>query len=347
MTDTIFRSPIHHPSAWKADDVRQDSRWVHRFALEHLEEIDAALRKVQAAGLRWSEFDKQAFALPKTASLLATVDAQVRDGHGFALIKGLPVERYSLDELKTLYWGLGQHIGQVISHNVAGDFVAPVTDMGETLSDDPNRRRNTTNQFLDPHTDLADIVALLCVDTAKEGGLSSICSAVAIHNEIVQHHPEYLEPLYEGFHHDYRGYGPNGEPDEVTADPIPVFEYNNGRINCAFAREIIKSGARKRGVPLTTLQKEAVDFVHDLGTREDLRLDMMLEPGDIQLINNYTTLHSRSHYIDGDGHKRYLLRMWVNLENSVQLSPRFASFVRRGIPARTGDAVHHATPLSA
>lgn len=38
--------------------------------------------------------------------------------------------------------------------------------------------------------------------------MSSLVSSVAIHNEIVRHHPEYLEPLYEGFYHDYRGYAP-------------------------------------------------------------------------------------------------------------------------------------------
>ncbi|HNZ90437.1 MAG TPA: TauD/TfdA family dioxygenase, partial [Acidovorax sp.] len=152
--------------------------------------------------------------------------------------------------------------------------------------------------------------------------------------EILKNHPEYLEVLYEGFYHDYRGYGPNADPNEVTATPIPVFEYNNGRVNCAFAKKIIETGAKKRGVPLTALQQEAIDYVHELGTREDMRVDMMLEPGDIQIINNFITLHARSNYIDhDDGRKRYLLRMWINLEDSVQLSPDFASFVRRGIPA--------------
>ena len=177
-------------------------------------------------------------------------------------------------------------------------------------------------------------MTLLCVEKAKEGGMSSLVSSVTIHNEIVRHHPEYLEPLYEGFHHDYRGYGPNADPNEVTPTPIPVFEYNNGRINCAFAKKIIETGARKRGVPLTPLQQAAIDYVHELGTSEALRIDMMLEPGDIQVINNYITLHSRSNYVDhDDGRKRYLLRMWINLPDSVQLSPDFAAFVRRGIPA--------------
>lgn len=333
MNKPILRSLVTDATAWKGPELKNDTSWIHRLSAGEIDEIDRAWQRVKAQGLSWGQFGREQFVLPELQARLAIIDRQIRDGRGFALIKGFPVQRYSIDELKTIYWGLGVHLGQVISHNVAGDFVAPVTDLA-LKSDDPNRRNNTTNQLLDPHTDLADVVALLCVEKAKEGGLSSLVSSVAIHNEIVRHHPEYLEVLYEGFHHDYRGYGPSADPDEVTATPIPVFEYNEGRINCAFAKKIIETGARKRGIPLSPLQQAAVDYVHELGTREDMRIDMLLEPGDIQIINNYITLHSRTNYIDhDDGRKRYLLRMWINLPDNVQLSKDFAAFVRRGIPA--------------
>lgn len=330
----ILRTEVRDATAWKGPELQHDTSWIYRLTAAELDEIEGARRNVEAVGLPWGSFGKAQFPLPTLSAKLRAIDEQIRSGRGFVLMKGFPVERYTLEQMKTIYWGLGVHMGQVISHNVAGDFVAAVTDLG-LKDDDPNRRNNTTSQLLDPHTDLADVVALLCVDKAKQGGMSSLVSSVTMHNEIVRNHPEYLEVLYEGFYHDYRGYGPNADPNEVTATPIPVFEYNNGRVNCAFAKRIIETGAKKRGVPLTPLQQAAIDYVHELGTRVDLRVDMMLEPGDIQIINNYITLHSRSNYIDhDDGRKRYLLRMWINLLDSVQLSPDFAAFVRRGIPAQ-------------
>jgi hypothetical protein len=337
MSKNILRQQVTDATAWKGEDLRHDDSWKYTLTPADIAEIDQAFQSVQRKGLRWGEFGKADFPLPEFSARLRAVDQQIRNGRGFMLLRGFPVEAYTLDQLKTIYWGLGVHMGQVISHNTKGDFVAPVTDLA-LKDNDPNRRNNTTTQLLDPHTDLADVVALLCVDKAKEGGLSSLCSSVTIHNEILRHHPEYLEPLYEGFHHDFRGYGPSGDPNEVTPTPIPVFEYNNGRINCAFVRKLIETGAAKRGVPLTALQKEAIDYVHDLALREDLRIDMMLEPGDIQIINNYITLHARTNYIDHEsGPKRFLLRMWINLDNHVQLSPDFAAFVRRGIPAKRTD----------
>jgi hypothetical protein len=341
-TKNILRTLITDATAWKGPDLQHDTSWKYPLTEEEIAEIDAAFRQVVAKGLTWGGFGKEEFPLPTLSRKLAAIDDQIRNGRGFALIQGFPVKRYTVEELKTIYWGLGVYLGQVISHNVEGDFVAPVTDRG-LKADDPNRRNNWTREHLDPHTDLADVVTLLCVEKAKEGGLSSLVSTVSIHNEIVKNHPEYLEVLYEGFYHDYRGYGPSGDPNEVTAVPIPVFEYNNGRVNCAFAKKIIETGAKKRGVPLTPLQQAAIDYVHELGTREDLRIDMMLEPGDIQIINNYMTLHSRTDYVDhDDGRKRYLLRMWINLPNSVQLSEDFAAFVRRGIPARNKQAAEAA-----
>lgn len=337
MNKPILRELVTDATAWKGPELQHDSSWIYELSAEDIAELEQAGRQAAAAGLRWGQFDKADFPLPGLQAKLADIDHQIRHGRGFVLIRGLPVQRYDAEQARMLYWGLGVHLGTVISHNVQGDTLAPVTDLA-LKNDDPNRRNNTTNQLLDPHTDLADVVALLCIEKAREGGMSSLASSVAIHNEILAHHPEYLDVLYEGFYHDYRGYGPSGDPNEVTATPIPVFEYNHGRVNCAFAKKIIETGARKRGVPLTPLQQAAIDTVHELAIRDDMRIDMMLEPGDIQIINNYMTLHSRTHYIDhDDGRKRYLLRMWINLPDSVQLSPDFAQFVRRGIPGRTAD----------
>lgn len=330
----ILRTPITDATAWKAADVQADDSWKYRLTETDIAELDAALKGVEARGLGSGEFGKEDFPLPGLEAKLHDIDHQIREGRGFVLIKGFPVDDYSMDQVKAMYWGLGQYFGTVIPHNVKGDLMAPVVDQG-LKADDPNRRNNTTNNPLDPHTDLADVVTLLCMEQAAEGGMSGLASAVQIHNEILANHPEYLEVLYRGFYHDFRGYGPTGDPNEVTATPIPVFEYHNGRVSMAFAKAIIERGAAKRGVPLTELEQAAIDYVHELALRDDMRADMMLEKGDIQMINNYITIHSRTNYIDHeDGRKRYLLRMWINQPDSVQLSEGFAALVRRGIPAQ-------------
>ena len=49
--------------------------------------------------------------------------------------------------------------------------------------------------------------------------------------------------------------------------------------------------------------------------REDVKFSMMLEPGDMQWVNNYTVLHSRTDYEDNPepGRERHMLRLWIRL----------------------------------
>jgi len=98
-------------------------------------------------------------------------------------------------------------------------------------------------------------------------------------------------------------------------------------VSCRYIRNQINAGAVKREVPLTTLEKAALDYLDEQTRRPDLRLDMDLELGDIQFINNYTTLHSRTGFVDGPlpHQKRHMLRLWLKFERSWPLSPEFPS----------------------
>ncbi len=154
-----------------------------------------------------------------------------------------------------------------------------------------------TNAYLPYHTDAGDMVGLLCLRRSLEGGLSSIVSSLTVHNEIVKAHPEYLGLLYNGFYYIRREAALTERG--VSERPIPVFGYRDGVVSCRYIRNQINAGAVKRSVPLTTFELAALDFLDEQTRRPDLRLDMDLEPGDIQFINNYTILHSRTGFVDG------------------------------------------------
>ena len=69
--------------------------------------------------------------------------------------------------------------------------------------------------------------------------------------------------------------------------------------------------------------------MHELG----LRLDMMLEPGDIQFANNYAVLHSRTAFEDDPdlARRRKMVRLWIKMPNARRLAPEFPG--RNGFPA--------------
>lgn len=329
--DDMLLEPVRDRSAWKAADFAHDDSWVHRLTDADIAEIDAALAGVKARGLAVPDFGREDFPLPALSARIARVLEEVEDGRGFALLRGLPVERYDIDTLRLIYWGIGAYFGDPISQNSKGQILADVIDLGNDYSDINARGYKTAAELL-PHVDSSDMVALLCVRTAKSGGESTLASSMAIYNEILERHRELLPVLYRGFRRDLRGEGVTASLDELTANEIPVFSYCGGKLSCDFNEKISRSAYVKLGRELSDIEDAALTCVRSLAKRPDFCFRMHLQPGDIQLVNNYTILHSRTEYTDHDdpARKRRLMRFWVNSRNARPLDPVFANKYNTG-----------------
>src|SRR5690606_21028187 len=82
------------------------------------------------------------------------------------------------------------------------------------------------------------------------------------------------------------------------------------------------------------LETAALDYFDAVAGRDDMRLDMDLVRGDMQFINNYTTLHSRTQYEDhpDPALRRLMVRMWLMAYGERR--PRGPDFQREysGVP---------------
>jgi len=336
-------SPVHVdlPCAWYGEDLAQDDSWVWQIQPEHVDELDAALHRSKEAGLSEQEVSKADFPIPEFAAELKRMLDELEYGRGFVLMRGFPVEKYAYEDLRRIYWGIGTHVGMAESQNIKGELIQEIRDYGFDYSKSEHRGSMSSAE-LRPHCDITDIVALLCLRTAKSGGKSTIRSAMTIYNEIYDHHREYLAALHKGFHFELDGKGPTGEPDEVT-HRIPVFSWHDGYIACRFNQKAIEGGAAKAGEPLSELEQAAVDCVGQIAVRKDVELSMTFEPGDIQWLNNSVILHSRTDFEDYDdpAKKRLLLRLWLNHAGARPLDYDFANKALNG--ARKGVRPRQAT----
>ena len=183
--------------------------------------------------------------------------------------------------------------------------------MGRDQYKDMHARGYQTANLLPFHNDSCDIVGLCCLETAKSGGLSTVASSVAVYNALVRSRPELVKILGQPFYADRRGEESAGQkPYYVT----PIFIWHKGRMFNRFNRTFIDSAQRFDEVPrLTQLQIEALDAVATLCRDPAFRLDIKLERGDMQFVNNYCVLHSRTAYEDHaeESKKRHLLRLWL------------------------------------
>jgi hypothetical protein len=323
---TPSRPPVEGPSAWIGADMRRrEAEWSYRLSPQEVDEIEAAARTVRARGLDLADIRREDFPLPILGSVLDRLRAEVLDGRGFVLLRGMPVEDQPLAESATAYWGVGTYFGSARSQNAKGHLLGHVYDLGQGLSaTNPNLRSYATAERQNFHIDRCDVVALLCLRRAKAGGLSTIVSSMAVHNFMAQRRPDLLERLYRPFPVDRRGEVPEGKSPFYEA---PVFNAHAGHVSVLYSRLHIGSAQRFPEAPrLTAEDIEALDMLGDLAADPELRLDMNFMPGDIQFLHNHTILHARSAYEDwaATERKRHLLRLWLAPPGARELPPVFA-----------------------
>src|SRR5882757_4606317 len=92
-------TPIVEPSAWLGADLARDMSWLHQLTAAEIADIDAALASWRRRGLRMVDIDRDAARMPALEGRLATMRAELIDGRGIAVLRGLPIERYSKDEV--------------------------------------------------------------------------------------------------------------------------------------------------------------------------------------------------------------------------------------------------------
>jgi len=312
------------PAVWYGPDMVKRSDWQHRLLAEDVEEIELAMRLLVRVEADIARIKAGDFPLPRLRVRLAAIREEVINGRGFALLRGLPVERWSMRESATAYFGIGSHLGNARSQNAKGHVLGHVRDLGRDASKDATARVYQTRERQTFHTDSCDVVGLLCLNTAKSGGASSLVSSMTIYNEMLKRRSDLLALLFEPMHTDRRGEVPAGQK---PWHDIPVFSWHQGHLSALYARRYIESARRFPAVPaLTAPQIEALDLFDRLAEDPAINLSISFRPGDMQWVHNHTMLHDRTAFEDWPEpeRKRHLLRLWLAVSGARPLPDVYA-----------------------
>ena len=313
--------------AWRHHDGKDPDSWTYHLSAADLSELDAALIQAKKVSSDLLEIEQRDFPLSALAETLTGIEHELIAGRGFVRIRGLPVERYSDEDLTLLYWGIGLHLGEPWPQNKHGHLMGDVTDQGKALSD-PTFRGNELGQVaLDYHTDGADLIGLMCLRSARSGGLSMVANAVTIHNDLLAQRPDLVRVLYQPLPYDFRGEQPEGAKPFYS---FPVFTAFEQRLFVRFIPHYIRASQRHAEAPrLSDTALEALDVVSAMARSQEYNISMDLAPGDMQFINNYHVLHGRTAYVDDaqSGYRRHLKRLWLAAHH---LDQRPSQFRRQG-----------------
>jgi hypothetical protein len=303
--------------------MAQRTDWIETLNVREIAEVEAAVRTLEKVGFDPHSPRQADFPLPTLTARLARILTGVLDGRGFALLRGLPIEKWGPRQAALAFLGLGLHLGSFRSQNAQGHILGHVRDQGLS-SKDPNVRIYQTRERQNYHTDSCDVVGLLCLQPARSGGLSSLVSTVTIFNEMRRHGPDLAEVLFEPIETDRRGEVPLGQKPYFR---IPVFNWHAGRLTTIYHRPYIESARRFADVPpLTELQSQALDRFDKLANDPALHFFMEFRAGDVQLVHNHTLLHDRTAFEDWPEpeRRRHLLRLWLAPRQARPLPAVFA-----------------------
>ncbi len=319
---------IESRAAWTGAELARSGDWIRTLDTAQCHEITDAVASVTRRGLPLFGFGRDDFSLTRTAPLLADISEELENGRGVVRLRGLDVTRFSLDELRHAFWGIGCHLGTPLFQNATGETMGEVRDESRLAvqtyeSVEPgkvasSRSRTRGTGPLRWHTDRCDVIALLCARNARSGGISKLASIVTIYNEIGRRRPDLLELLCKDY---WRSRPKDEDGDGVErAIALPVFSVLNGKLTCQYSRTYVEQAQEFPEVPrLSAAQNEALDLLAAVADEQCLYCPF--QEGDIQLLNNHVVFHGRTAY-ENDAEtrtERLLLRLWLAVSNSRRL----------------------------
>ncbi|MBO0738049.1 MAG: TauD/TfdA family dioxygenase [Alphaproteobacteria bacterium] len=311
----IFRDRIDHPMAWRGGDFSKDDISFD-LSQRHIAALEDVLLRVRKVGLPLGEIRAEHCRHRALDDDLEQVLDEIQEGRGIVIVRGLPVEGHSVEDVSTMFWALGTHFGRGVSQSALGDLLGRVRD--ETPPGQPESARGyMSRRELSLHVDLAQIVGLMCVRQARRGGYSQYASGLSVHNEILATRADLMPILYRGFPYHRRGEEASTDAP-ITPYDVPVFSNRDGQVSVFMVREIINAAFRELGRAFTAEEIDAVDIFRT--TAQRLQFEVRLEAGEASFLNNYTVMHARSEFDDWaePEKKRLMLRLWLDVERKAR-----------------------------
>jgi hypothetical protein len=257
------------------------------------------------------------------SSLTTALVQRLDDGPGFAIVTGVPLDGLSLEDACDVAPQLLSELGEPFPQGPreSARFGWPIRTEGSTRPQPAASGRDgvdasTSSNHLDIHNEGAmrpygyeiDLFALLCVESALEGGETILVSARTVIDVLRREHPAHLDRLRQPFAFERAQVA---QPGQAPVSWGPVFEEVGGRLRVRYSRPRIDMAPALSGVLLTCEDVAALDALDEILSRPDLQFRPRLSPGDFLVVDNHLVLHGRSGFTDdcGAGRQRCLVRV--------------------------------------
>ena len=305
-------APAEGRAVWYGPQIDYRTEGMHVLSLEEIAEIDAALAHLHSLGpVDFPGITPENFPLPSLGKFFGGLGRELLHGRGFLLLRGLPRERYSPDDIGLIYYGLGVHLGRPVAQSYQGELLGNVIDVSDVEAQARGYHAGGGQRM---HSDNCDVVALMCVRAARSGGISRIVSAAAVHNTLLETRPDLLEALYGEWVFRRMELDAQYGTGPLTKRVV-IFSRESGQLTANVSGSYPHRAVEAGDAVMTPTQIEALDEMARIAASPELYLDMSIGEGDIQFLNNRTILHGRTDYADSPeiATRRHMLRLWLQM----------------------------------
>ncbi|KAL4899828.1 hypothetical protein BDW74DRAFT_171233 [Aspergillus multicolor] len=337
LQDTLpegFPQELKSDLAWDGATIGEVYDWNYHLSQDDLKEVDQALQHFKGLNLPLGLVKPETFPLPNLHDKLRAISKEIRQGRGFKVIRGVPVDQYTREENFIIYAGLTSHIAPVRGrqdNNWQGQpadvVLAHITDLSRKVNTSTIKAPAYTTEKQVFHTDAGDVITLFALEEAAEGGQSFLSSSWHVYNELARTRPDLIHTLSEPWIAE--------QGKEVISRPLlyhqPATSETPERLIIQYARRGFTGywGKPRAATlpPITEAQAEALDALHYLAEKSAVALDF--HKGDIQVVNNLSIFHARAGFTDSDEKRRHLVRLWLR-------DPELAWETPEGLKSRWG-----------
>lgn len=206
--------------------------------------------------------------------------------------------KYTLIEQRTIFWLMGNALGEALVQNEAGEKSILVYDRDRTNSMTKGARYHQTREGGTIHTDNVNVpyiweyLVLGCISPAMAGGENILVNAINVHKILKEKFPDVLSILEKNFIWEQRGVA------DATYE-APIITYNKkGEPIFRHLRPYMESAHKKLDRPLTDEQAYAIDTLDAILEHSDNQYRHTFSAGEVLLTYDAQVLHGRTPFSD-------------------------------------------------
>lgn len=199
-----FPHKIDSELVWDGNALAEEYDWNYHLNADDLQELDSALRHFKQLGKSLGFINQETFPLPSLHTTLREISREIHNGHGFKVVRGVPVTKYTREENIIIYAGISSHVAPIRGRQdhqhdgkPADVVLAHIKDLTSKVDVSNIGAPAYTTEKQVFHTDAGDVIALFALGESAEGGQSYLSSSWKVYNELAATRPDLVRTLAE------------------------------------------------------------------------------------------------------------------------------------------------------